>query len=499
MPKLKKLRQWSHDSLANLSQFTNRNSNAVDVKTKNGSCDESFPTRGISTISSAIREQRIDPKRDNFGLYALKCDRSNNMANARRGVLLNIPTTMIKSKAEISSSFHSVERNHEVFQSCERIVDPSSGIMYDGATSSGSGAESKAKIEPPPRRKKRQTATRNIVSHPKLSNVKPNLKQASVNVLKTESFEKNDSGLYRIANSGAETAKISVEEPKKKEHVVTMVKPKVEKAVVAKAKPVQQQVAKVKSYEWNKHQRKSSITNIAKPHMTKRRYAASESSRESNDSVDIFQSNQLKHQRKLFDEFDALFDKSKDAALDLSDPTPATALRKLNALKLSSSSFSDARRSEEKTNLQATKKLIKNISHASSQEIPVKSISLKKEHMSSKPKIVYEQPKAPPGIIKKKVLYYDDKEEIQQIIMNQSQSTTIINNHFSAASLPTSSEGKMPMACSPSVIPATGHFDLNGNDASEDYRQASNHQKAKEANSNSLRIFSNEGVFVFNL
>lgn len=495
MPKLRKLRQWSND-LSNLTHFSNRNSCAVDPKNK-ASGGSSFPTNGISTISSAIREQRIDPMRDNFGLYALKCDRSSSMANARRGVLLNLPSTTIKTKAEINS-FQSIERNHEVFKSCERMVDPSTGIMYDGATSSGSGAENKVKIEAPPRRKKRQAATRNVVTHPKQINIKPNLKQASVNVVKTESLDKNDSGLYRIANSGAETAKISVEEAKKKEHVVTMVKPKVQKAVVAKAKPVQRQVAKVKSYEWNKHQRKSSVSNVAKPHGTKC-YVASESSRgsfNSNESVDIFQSNQLKHQRKLFDEFDALFDKSKDSGVNIPDPTPATALSRLNALKFPSSQLSNE--SE-----------VKNISNVKiSQDFPFKNhtraISPTKVHpnASTKPKIVYEQPKAPTSIIKKKIIYYDDKQEIQQLIMNQNQSTTIINNHFSAAVAPTlhKSEGRLPIACSPqSVIQATGQFDLNGNDASEDYRHSSNNQKAREANSNSLRIFSNEGVFVFNL
>lgn len=505
LPKLKKLRQWSHD-LTNLTHFTNRNSNAVDPKSKTSS-ESSFPTNGISTISSAIREQRIDPKRDNLGLYALKCDRSSSVANARRGVLLNLPTTMIKTKAEINS-FQSIERNHEAFKSCERISDPTSGIMYDGATSSGSGAENKVKIEAPPRRKKRQTATRNIISHPKQTNPKPNLKQASVNVVKTESLDKNDNGLYRSLNAGAETAKISVEEPKKKEHVVTMVKPKVQKAVAVKAKPVQQQVAKVKSYEWNKHQRKSSVTNLAKPHKTGR-YLANENSRgsfNSNESVDIFQSNQLKHQRKLFDEFDALFDKSKDSSGNIIDSTPATALSRLNALKFPSSSFSDERGFEVKANHQATKKPVQNISNVkSSQDFPLKNhtgaISPTKEHqnMLTRPKIVYEQPKAPTSIIKKKILYYDDKQEIKQLIMNQTQSTTIINNHFSGAALPTS-EGNVPIACSPqSIIQATGQFDLNGNDASEDYRHSSNNQKAREANSNSLRIFSNEGVFVFNL
>lgn len=477
------------------------------------SYDESaFPTNGISTISSAIREQKIDPKKDNFGLYALKCDRSNSLANARRGILLNLPTTTIKTKAEINS-FQSMERTHEVFQSCEKIVDASSGIMYDGATSSGSGAENKTKIEPPPRKKKRQTATRNIAPQPAKQLKKPAIKQASQNVLKSESLEKNDSGLYRIAGSNTEIAKLSIEEPKKKEHVVTMVKPKVQKAVAVKTKPVQQQVAKVKSYEWNKHQRKSSIGNVVvKPHFTKR-YVASESSGgsfKSQTSVDIFQSNKLKDQRKLFDEFDALFDKSRDYP-DLSEASPETAFDKLNQLKSPSSPFhgksgieGEILSSSSQTQGFSSKNLTK-VQHVNSPK------KLENLEVSAKPKIVHEQPKkAPPGIIKKKILYYNDEHEFQQLIMNQSQSTTIINNHFNATVLPSTNkssgqvvldtEGNVPMRCSPIPLPAdeaTGQFDLNGNDALEDYRRTSN-SRANE-NSNSLRIFSNEGIFVFNL
>lgn len=518
LPKLKKLRQWSHDSLANLTQLTHRSNNNVNPKLKTRfSYDENtFPTNGISTISSAIREQRIDPKKDNYGLYALKCDRSSNssVANARRGILLNLPTTMIKSKAEINS-FQSMERTHEVFQSCERIVDVSSGIMYDGATSSGaSGAESKPKVEPPPRRKKRQTATRTIVSHPAKQLKKPPmpprpLKQANQNVLKTETLEKNDSGLYRIS----ETAKLSIEEPKKKEHVVMMVKPKVQKAVAVKSKPVQQQVAKVKSYELSKHQRKSSVGNVVvKPQLTKRFVPNEKSggSFKSGSSVDIFQSNKLKDQRKIFDEFDALFDKSKDYP-DLSEATPETAFSKLNALKHSSPSLSDESGSEDRIPMKAL------ITSFETQDFVNKNLTkslpskkLENVEVSTKPKIVHEQPKAPPGIIKKKILYYDDKHEFQQLIMNQSQSTTIINNHFNATVLPSSgvdnnailasSQGSVPISCSPtphSVDESTGRqLDLNGNeDVSKDYRNP----KANDTNSNSLRIFSNEGIFVFNL
>lgn len=533
LPKLRKLRQWSQESLANLSQLTSRNSNNVNPKHRTrSSCDvNAFPTNGISTISSAIREQKIDPKRDNFGLYALKCDRSSSVANARRGILLNLPSTIVKTKAEISN-FHSEERNHEVFQSCERIVDSSTGIMYDGATSSsgGSGTENKVKIQPPPRKKKRQTATRQIVAQQKQTK-KPTVvvKQANQSILKTESLEKNESGLYRIAGATSETAKQTVEEPKKKEHVVTMVKPKVQKAVAVKAKPVQQQVAKVKSYEWNKHQRKASIGNVpVKPHFTKR-YLAKEStggSFKSECSVDIFQSNKLKDQKKLFDEFDSLFDKSKEIP-DLSEATPITALNKLSALKFPSSSHLDKSEMEDKFHPEVVgvavippKPLIVNSKTKEfPKNIPTRQTpTLKSAELSSKPKIVFEQPKAPNGIIKKKILYYDDEHEFQQLIMNQTQSTTIINNHYSATLLPPpatvmkpnedGNEGSVPISCSPhSVVNATGRFDSNGNhEAFEDYRSPSSGiPKAKETssvsnnNSNSLRIFSNEGVFVFNL
>lgn len=488
MPKLKKLRQWSHDSLANLSQLTSRSSNNVNPKLKRVSHDESnFPTNGISTISSAIREQRIDPKKDNFGLYALKCDRSSSIANARRGILLNLPTTvsMVKTKAEINS-FQSVEQNHEAFQPVE-----STGLMYDGATSSASGAENRLKIEPPPRRKRRPTATRTIVTHPKQIK-KPALKVANQSVVKSESLEKNDSGLYRIVGSTPENAKSSVEDPKKKEHVVMMVKPKVQKAVAVKTKPLQQQIVKVKSYEWNKHQRKSSIGNIPKPHFTKRYLANDSGSFKSVSSVDIFQSNKLMDQRKIFDEFDALFDKSKETRIpDLSEASPEVAFDRLDAPTFpSSSAFSSESGYEDKP--EVAKAFVEALTTTDFYHENPANVVDKPTEVSSKPKIVYEQPKVVPGVIKKKILYYDDKNEFQQLIMNQNQSTTIINNHFSGAVLPPKLEGKVPISAA--VDEATAPFDLNGND---EYRRPK--ASATTTNSNSLRIFSNEGIFVFNL
>lgn len=508
IPKLKKLRQWSHDQVANFSQLTNRTN--VNVNPKTRSHEENLPTNGISTISSAIQEQRIDPKKDNFGLYALKCDRSSSMANARRGILLNLPTAKIKTKAEING-FHSTEQNHEIFQSCEKIIgSPASGIMYDGATSSASGSENKPKIMPPPRKKKRPTATRAIVTQPKPTK-KPVIRQGNQNIMKSESLEKNDSGLYRIVTT-TETAKTSVEESKKREQVVTMVKPKVQNAVAVKTKPVQQQVAKVKSYEWNKHQRKSSVGNI-KPHFTKR-YVASESSGsfKSENSIDIFQSNKLQDQKKLFDEFDELFDKSREdfgKIPNSHESTPETALNKLIELKNSSSSFSGESSTEDKSQVEPS-----STNNVKTHDFYKKNLTRVKnvEEVSSKPKIVHEQPKVNlmPGIIKKKIVYYDDKNEIQQLVMNQTQSTTIINNHFNATVLPSKTindeivsiapfKGKVPKSCNSNLaVDATGQFDLNGNDVAQDYRRKAA-DMTSTTNSNSLRIFSNEGIFVFNL
>jgi hypothetical protein len=471
LPNLKKLRQWSHDSLANLSNLTHRNNN---VSPKHKPRSPSFPTNGISTISGAIRDQKIDPKKDNFGLYALKCDRSRSLANAKRGILLTLPTKI-----------KTIEQSHEVFQSCENL--DATGVMYDGATSSPtSEPEIKPKIEPPPRKKKRPTATRQLIANPKPGK-KPIVMQANQNILKSESFEKNESGLYRIVNANEATAKVSIEEPKKKEHVVTMVKPKVQNAVAIKAKPVQQQVAKVKSYEWNKHQRKSSVGNIPKPHFSKR-YASVDTGG-SFKETDIFHSNKLLDQKKIFDEFDALFDKNKELNLkvaDLEPKTPETAFSKLQAIKFSSTSFSNESDSDEKI-------LPRRISSSKNLK-RFETISNLDEDVSSKPKIVHEQPK----IVTKKILYYDDKSEIQQLIMNQTQSTTIINNHYSAT--PTV-EGKVPIASSCNVDATRSEVDLNGN---EDYRRCDNNLKASSNdmttnNSNSLRIFSNEGIFVFNL
>lgn len=212
LPKFKKIRQWSHDSLANLSQLTNRVSN-----------NEKSNQDGISTISSAIREQNFDPKKDNFGLYALKCDRSRSAVNAKRGILLNLPSSSTTTKLKGSGSFQTVDRNHEVFKSCE-VVDDDENLTTKFN-------QKALKIVPPPRKKKKP----NLHHKPQQ---KINKAGHGTITAAYETLERNDSGLYKIVNS-TETAKITFVEPRvtarEMKSVTAFVKPKIEKAVVVKS------------------------------------------------------------------------------------------------------------------------------------------------------------------------------------------------------------------------------------------------------------------------
>lgn len=358
MPKFKKLRQWSHDSIVNLSQLTIRSTNNNNANAKHN--ENPLPTTGITTISSAIHEQQIDPKKDNFGLYALKCDRSKTLANARRGVLLTLPSassTKIKTKIE-TNNFQSVERNHEIFKSCEtphenEYVDDDNDVRKMNVMNQQNGV----KIEAPPRKKRKAITPHISALHQKPKQPPPPIPQQhdqhqnlprinkagqSITTIVMDSVDKNDSGLYRIVGTTAtattttEALKITYVEPKKK---VAIVKPKVEKAVLVKSTPVPKQIAKVKDYEWNKQQRRPSKGLIKKCEAKK--YAPGKISIDSKkfeESVDIFKSNRLSDQTKLFDEFDELFEKNR--ALNEIDRTPDTAFKKLSELKKSSSTFS---------------------------------------------------------------------------------------------------------------------------------------------------------------
>lgn len=229
LPKFKKLRQWSHDSLANLSQLTNRAVGTLNERThqSNQEIHHPIPTSGISTISAAINQQQMDPKKDNCGLYALKCDRSRTLANAKRGILLNLPSTSTVSsipKLKNSGSFQTVDRNHEVFKSCEAVDDENL-----------SKNPKALKIVPPPRKKKKPNLP---LPHHKATLQHKINKAGQGTISAFETVERNDSGLYKIVNA-SETAKITYVEPrvtvKEMKSVTALAKPKIEKAVIVKS------------------------------------------------------------------------------------------------------------------------------------------------------------------------------------------------------------------------------------------------------------------------
>lgn len=235
IPKFKKIRQWSHDSLANLSQLTNRAVGTLNASDKPHKSPNEILTTGISTISAAINDhQQIDPKKDNFGLYALKCDRSKTLANAKRGILLTLPTPS-SSKLKSSASFQTIEQNHEIFKSCENIDDESVENVYDNSRKLNSKA---SKIAPPPRKKKKPNIQLPPPPPKKSGSVQKINKAGQGVAIAFETVERNDSGLYKIV-SAAETAKITFVEPKvaakEMKSVTSFAKPRVEKAVVVKS------------------------------------------------------------------------------------------------------------------------------------------------------------------------------------------------------------------------------------------------------------------------
>lgn len=205
-----------------MTQLTNRAvSTASNINERNQkSPDIHPPSSGISTISQAIREQQIDPKKDNFGLYALKCDRSKSLANARRGILLNLPTSSSSGvKVKGTGSFQTIDRNHEIFKSCETVDDDEN----DNPRKLNQRA---TKIVPPPRKKKKHNSQQRLN------------KAGYATTTAFEQLERNDSGLYKIVHA-TEKAKITFVEPKTmtelKNAAIVAQKPKIEKAVAIKA------------------------------------------------------------------------------------------------------------------------------------------------------------------------------------------------------------------------------------------------------------------------
>lgn len=181
----------------------------------------------------------------------------------------------------------------------------------------------------------------------------------------------------------------------------------------------------------------------------------------------------------MFDEFDELFEKNnkniekkklEEKEENEIPKSPSIAFRRLNELKkFPSSSFSIS------TDESDDKKEMKLINATT----PYPDFNLKSTQQSgdliakSKPKIISEQ---------KKILYYNDENELQDLILKRMATR---NSSFASDSMessnvkhpPTSTTNSSVISSSQQVIAA--HSSSNKN--------------------NSLKIFSNEGIFVFNL
>lgn len=137
LPKnLRKLKNWhpneTLDTIGNIgnniSQLVNRyiypqNNKNNDTKMgQHQTTDDSVLPPGVSTISGSYVSDNtpaVGAQKDNFGLYALKHDRS---AAGKKGLLLHIPLKLhTKNKSGSSSNTNTLRKeiNHEKFQSCE--------------------------------------------------------------------------------------------------------------------------------------------------------------------------------------------------------------------------------------------------------------------------------------------------------------------------------------------------------------------------------------------
>ncbi|XP_058445240.1 uncharacterized protein LOC131426487 [Malaya genurostris] len=183
MPKLRKLKHWNGGSILNLNQLTSLASRSRHVGTVISSTSGSIsrpapvtvPSVGttakghsrkrseISTISATVKTTPSG----NYGLYALKCDRSA----AKRGILLSLPRR-ISTVGSSGSSFHSEVMVHEKFSPCKRNV-----------------------IEPPPRRKRFRKRLQELEQHQQ--------RQPPTIYLGDQMLERNRSELFRIAERGS--------------------------------------------------------------------------------------------------------------------------------------------------------------------------------------------------------------------------------------------------------------------------------------------------------
>lgn len=223
----------------------------------------------------------------------------------------------------------------------------------------------------------------------------------------------------------------------------------------------------MKDYEWHQQQRRPSRGSLTKkiepkPNLIKKSFSFDPIA-----DVDIFKSNRLIDQKKLFDEFDELFEKNNQK-MEAAPKSPTLAFRKLNELKkFSSSSFSISTDDDE-----CDKKEIKLITPP----VPAGFIlnatqSVENSAVARKPKIISEQIK---NVQQRKILYYNDENELQELIKRRMLGNDDVRKPENSTLPLVSNDRHAP---SQQVIAA----------------------HSSSTKSNSLRIFSNEGIFVFNL
>lgn len=222
----------------------------------------------------------------------------------------------------------------------------------------------------------------------------------------------------------------------------------------------------MKDYEWHQQQRKpnrESYTKKIAPKPAKKSFSLDPI----NTDIDIFKSNRLIDQKKLFDEFDELFEKNNQK-IEAAPKSPTLAFRRLSELKkFPSSSLSISTDDDE-----SYKREIKLITPPVQADFILKTTqSVEDSTVTRKPKIISEQIK---NVQQRKILYYNDEDELQELIKSRMTGVSDVKEcENSTSSLKCSDKHSQ----SQQVI--TAH--------------------SNSTKSNSLRIFSNEGIFVFNL
>lgn len=97
--------------------------NTLNIDIKNDTDKDSVDDeRKQQSKSSGYPPKNYDYKKDNYGLYAMKCDRNA----VRRGLILNIPSRLSHKKTQSTSS--TSEMVHEKYSPCKRVVNDCSSV-----------------------------------------------------------------------------------------------------------------------------------------------------------------------------------------------------------------------------------------------------------------------------------------------------------------------------------------------------------------------------------